>query len=328
MTIRTRLLFLLLPSLTLFVFFNSLFFYFQWSREFLLMGSCVILTLLTGTVVIIAERISQPVRQLNQRALDIAAGNYEANIQVEGPREITELAHTLNTMNQCLVEHMSRLKESSLIRERMYGEYECSLLLQYYMLQKVIEDFRDPRLNLRLISLPHSPLHKGLLLKIDQSIHDQLNVTLLEASDSGFAGLFELNHWTHLSKDEFKNKSFIECKFIDGYRQLRYDAKELFPPLIWSVKDRCFIKHQKNHASDISLEDLDMVFLYNSSIIEHFEKEELIEEWFAKVLRHFAEAGLDTIHMMLTNELMFLAKKQHIKHSFKIIGIQKQTKTS
>ena len=101
----------------------------------------MILLLVVGIVFIIADHISKPVRQLNRAALEIAAGDYEANIRVEGPKEIMELAHTLNTMSQCLVEHMSRLKESSLIRERMYGEYECSLLLQYYMLQHVIEDF-------------------------------------------------------------------------------------------------------------------------------------------------------------------------------------------
>jgi hypothetical protein len=69
-----------------------------------------------------------------------------------------------------------------------------------------------------------------------------------------------------------------------------------------------------------------MVFLYNSSVIDHFETQEAIEEWLVKVLRHFAEDGLDTIQVMLTNELTFLAKKQHVKHNFKIIGLQVKIK--
>ncbi len=375
MTIRSRLLLLLLPPLTAFLLLAFFFFYFNWSREILLMGSCLTLLLVFGTVFVIADRISKPVRQLNQAALEIAAGDYEANIQVKGPREIMELAHTLNTMSQCLVEHMSRLRESSLIRERMYGEYECALLLQHYMLQKVIEDFNHSHISLRLISVPLSPLQKGLFLKVSSSC--QLNsehlscvktsllkrckwvniksiltqfqhlkgktfqsnsnvknstgrekglppscdliLTLLEAQEQGFAGLFQLNQWVHLPKKEFKDKSFIECQFIDQYRILRYYTHKLFPPLVWSIKAQQFVKSE---SQDIPLQNRDMIFLYNSSLVEQFETEEAIERWFAKVLRHFAEDGLDTIHVMLTNELTFLAKKQHTKHNFKIISLQ------
>lgn len=319
MTIRSRLLLLLLPPLTAFLILASFFFYFNWSREILLMGSCVTLLLVIGTVFLIADRISKPVRQLNQAALEIAAGDYEANIQVEGPKEIMELAHTLNTMSQCLVEHMSRLRESSLIRERMYGEYECALLLQHYMLQKVIEDFHHSHITLRLISAPLSPLQKGLFLKMDRLSSGHLTLTLLEAQEQGFAGLFQLNQWAHLPHEELKDKSFIECQFIDQYHALRYDVYTLFPPLVWSIKGQHFIKGDRQK---IPLENRDMVFLYNSSLIDHFETEEAIEVWFARVLRHFAEDGLDAIHVMLTNELTFLAKRQHTKHNFKILSLQ------
>jgi HAMP domain-containing protein len=319
MTIRSRLLLLLLPPLNAFLILASFFFYFNWSREVLLLGSCLTLLLVIGIVFLIADRMSKPVRQLNQAALAIAAGDYEANIQVQGPKEIVELAHTLNTMSQCLVEHISRLRESSLIRERMYGEYECALLLQHYMLQKVIEDFHHPHMHLRLISVPLSPLQKGLSLRIDQPSNGDLTLTLLEAQEPGFAGLFQLNQWMYLPQNELKNKAFIECQFIDQYCLLRYHAHTLFPPLVWSIKAQQFIKSDQQ---EIHLQNRDMVFLYNSSLIEHFETEEAIEKWFAKVLRHFAEDGLDTIHVMLTNELTFLAKKQHVKHNFKIISLQ------
>lgn len=319
MTIRSRLLLLLLPPLTAFLILASFFFYFNWSREILLMGSCITLLLVIGTVFVIADRISKPVRQLNQAALEIAAGDYEANIQVEGPKEIVELAHTLNTMSQCLVEHMSRLRESSLIRERMYGEYECALLLQHYMLQKVIEDFNHSHVSLRLISIPLSPLQKGLFLKVERPPFCDLMLTLFEAQESGFTGLFQLNQWIHLSKEELKNKAFIECQLVDQYHLLRYDTHTLFPPLVWSTTTQQFIK---NDRRELPLQNQDMIFLYNSSLIEHFETEEAIESWFARVLRHFAEDGLDAIHIMLTNELTFLAKKQHAKYNFKIISLQ------
>jgi HAMP domain-containing protein len=319
MTIRTRLLLLLLPTLTAFLFFISFFFYFNSSREILLVGSCLTLLLVVSTVFLIAERISKPVRQLNQAALQIAAGDYEANIKVEGPKEIVELAHTLNTMSECLVEHMSRLRESSLIRERMYGEYECALLLQHYMLQKIVEDFNQTHLRMRLISIPLSSLQKGLFLKIDRPTSTALTLTLLEAQEQGFNGIFQLNQWAHLPKSEFKKKSYVECQFVDQYQFLRYDAHTLFPPLVWSMQSHQFVK---GDLQEISLHNRDMIFLYNSSLIDQFETEKNIENWFARVLRHFAEDGLDTIHTMLTNELTFLAKKFDPKRNFKIIIMQ------
>lgn len=325
MTIRTRLLFLLLPPITIFLILNSLFYYFEWSREALLIGSFVILLLIIGTVFAVAERITKPVRQLNQAALDIAAGDYEANIQVKGPKEIMELAHTLNTMSECLVEHMSRLKESSLIRERMYGEYECSLLLQYYMLQKEIEDFHSPHLAMRLISIPQSPLQKGLLLKVEKLMdEDSTSLGLFESQEQGFESLFQLNKLNR-SKENFESFSLIECQFIDHYRVLRYHTRLLFPPLVWSVHHQ---QVKKGKHQEIVLNDLDMIFLYNSCFIDHFETEQAIEEWFAKVLRHFAVDGLDTIQVMLTNELSFLTKKQSTKQNFKIIGIQVRNQES
>lgn len=319
MTIRSRLLLLLFPPLFAFFILASFFFYFNWSREILLIGSCITLLLVIGTVFIMADRISKPVRQLNQAALEIAAGDYEANIQVNGPKEIMELAHTLNTMSECLVEHMSRLKESSLIRERMYGEYECALLLQHYMLQKVIENFNDSHLSLRLISPPFSPLQKGLFLRIQRPSHSDLTFTLFEAKENGFPGLFHLNQNAHLNKEDLKDKVFIQCQFIDQYHLLRYHHHTLFPPLIWSINTQKFIK---SDSGEIPLQNRDMIFIYNSSLIEYFETEESIEKWFAKVLRHFGADGLDTIQIMLTHELTFLAKKEHAKHNFKILGLQ------
>ena len=183
----------------------------------------------------------------------------------------------------------------------------------------MIEDFSHPHLTLRLISVPQSPLQKGLSLKIDRSSYGETTLTLFESQEQGFAGLFQLNQWAYLPRTDFQDKAFIECQFIDQYHHLRYHAHALFPPLIWSYRTQQFKKHG---ASEVSLENLDMVFLYNSSVIDHFKTEEAVEEWCARVLRHFAENGLETIQTMFNNELTFLAKKQQIQHNFKIIGIQ------
>lgn len=321
MTIRSRLLLLTFPPLIAFLILASFFYYFNLSREILLIGSCATLLLVIGIVFLMADRISKPVRQLNQAALEIAAGDYAANIEVDGPKEIVELAHTLNTMSECLVENMSRLRESSLIRERMHGELECALLLQHYMLQKVIEDFHHPHITVRSISIPLSPLQKGLFLMIDPGA-DDLTVTLIEAQEIGFPGLFKLNQFGHTPKGEFKEMPYVRCQFVEDYNFMRYKTHELHPPLVWSVKGQQFIKGSRH---EIPLQNRDMIFLYNSSLIEHFETADDIQNWFSRVLRHFAEDGLDSIQLMLTNELTFLAKKHHAKHNIKIICFQKRT---
>lgn len=318
MTIRSRLLTLLLPPLVALFIFIPFLLYFNWSQEILLFGSCGILLFVIGTVFVIADRMSKPVSQLNRAALEIAAGNYEANIQINGPKEIQELAHTFNTMSECLVEHMSRLRESSLIRERMYGEYECALLLQHYMLQKVIEEYNNPSIQIRLISLPASPLQKGLLLVTHDLPNSGVSFTLLESEEEGFSSLFHLNQCARLSYEEMQKNRCLVCQIVDQYRVLRYDAHVLFFPLIWSTSKQQFKKSNTN-SQEIALDDLDMVFLYNSSLMDQFGSEEAIEEWMGKVLRHFSKDGLDIVQTMLTNELAFLAGKPHAKHGVKII---------
>ncbi|MBA3722156.1 MAG: HAMP domain-containing protein [Parachlamydiaceae bacterium] len=276
------------------------------------------LTLVMATVFLIANRISKPVQQLNQAALDIAAGNYEANIQVDGPREIVELANTFNTMSECLVENISRLREGSIIRERMYGEFECALLLQYYMLQKTIEDFTNPHLQIRLTSVNFSNVQTGLLFKIEEQ-KDKLSMTLIEALDQGFEALFDLNKNSALPLEKLEDKPYIECQFQNDYTKLSYLTQKLNKPLVWSMKSQQFVV-DSNQQFD--LQNQDMVFLYNSGLIEQFETEEKITKWFSKVLRHFSEDGLDSIHVMLTNELNFLAKRENLRGNFQIISIQ------
>jgi HAMP domain-containing protein len=291
--------------------------YHAWLAIFL--GAGTTLLLLTSTVSYIAYRISKPVQQLNQAALEIAAGDYEANIHVKGPKEIEELANTLNTMSECLVEHMSRLRESSFVRERMYGEYECALLLQYYMLQKVGESFKHPALDLKLISMPFSATQKGLLLTIDDVSTDRLAINLLEAKESGFIGLYELNQKAYQPLAQLDKEGFIHCEWQHAYTQFTSHVHRLMPPLVWSMTHQQFIE---NSQQPIDLHERDMIFLCNSGVIEQLGGAKEVEEWLGRVLRHFSEDGLDVIHLMLTNELNFLAKKQQVKSPLQIVSFQ------
>lgn len=285
------------------------------------LSSLVTLLMVIATVYLIANKISKPVQKLNQAALDIAAGNYEANIQVDGPKEIVELANTFNTMSECLVENISRLRQSSLIRERMYGEYECGLVLQNYMLQKVVEEFTNPHLQMRLTSVNFSNAQKGLMLQCKKdSTTKILSLTLVEAVDRGFQALYNLNRFAAEPLDKLAEYEYpyLYCQFDEDFSSLKYKKNVLHSPLVWSVQSEQFIKDGQN----IPLHNQDMIFLYNSGLIEHFKTEEKIQAWFAKILRHFAEDGIDTIHTMLTNDLTFLAKRENLKGNYQIMSLQ------
>lgn len=281
-------------------------------------SAIVTLLAVSGIVYLIASRISQPVQKLNQAALDIAAGNYEADIHVEGPKEIVELANTFNTMSECLVEHISRLREGSLIRERMYGEYECGLLMQHYMLKKVVDDFIHPYIQMRLTSINLSNIQKGILLKYDQDHEKNLHLVWIEAPEQGFEEILNLNKVSSLPIEQLENYPYCECTFEKNASVLHYKSQNLFPPLIWSLTTQEFKKGKEK----VNLNNKDMIFLYNSGFINQFHTVENVEKWFSKILRHFAEDGLDIIHTMLANELTFLTKRENLKENFQILSMQ------
>lgn len=311
MTIRARLFLLLTPPLIAFFLLASSFFYFHGSKEWLFIGSCVTISLIIGTVFFIADLISKPIRHLNQAALKIAAGDYETHLIEEGPKEIVELSNTFNTMSECLVENISRLKESSLIRERMVGEYECALLLQEYMLEKVIDNFSHPHLSMQLISPSISSLHKGLLLKINSSYQ----ITLFEATKEGFLGLFELNQCMLQIPLSYPH---IQLSFDENFKTFSYCAHQFSSPLVWSLHDQAFLNAKNNVYA---LPGPVMIFLTNSEIYDLCISREALEIWLARTLSHFAKDGLEIVSQMISKELLFLVKKQRNKYNLKMIAL-------
>lgn len=285
------------------------------------LGAATTIFLVITTVFFIADRISQPVRKLNQAALEIAAGHYDANITVKGPREIVELANTLNTMSECLVENINRLKETSLIRERMYGEYECALLLQYYMLQKAIEDFRHPHIQVRYAAVNYAMgERKGVLVRFDETSPDLFKLAFMESNQTGFAALYQLIQASSKPLDVQDQISFIECQWTNTYSRLNYRCHNMWPPLVWSMRLQQFMPSQS--PSIIDLQNGDMIFLCNTDLTDYFQSLEKLEKWLGKILRHFAEDGLENIQLMISHELNFLAKRENLKNNFYILSLQ------
>lgn len=328
MSIRKRLLWLLLPPLICFVALISIFFYTSWVQEIRNSGAdstiiaqklnhaimaMILITLATIVVVTllviyIGGKISEPLKKLNNAALEIAAGDFEEHIQVDGPNEFVDLANTLNTMRECLEENMLRLKENSTARERLYGEYECAVLLQQQMYEKAIENFQNPHLKLHPIKITTTTTPYGLFLSLNP--HE---IEFKEAQEVGFQGIFEL-----LSEHTQKKFPFVKVNFNDNYSKANFKASHLPVPLVWKHKKHDLLKGDK----EISLENGDLIFLMNLGLLKHFLNEEDIADWLKKLLKHFSTEGMPLFMTMVTNQLNFLVKKHYVEQDIYILIIQ------
>lgn len=321
MTIRMRLLLWFFPifalsvtAIVIFAYINDLYQWISHTNAFSFMIVSVVgLTLgVLAAVFTVAQKISRPVQELNAAALAIAAGDYGKTIEVRGPREIQELSHTLSTMSQCMEEQIQRLQESSLARERLYGEYECSLLLQHHMMQKVVDEFINKRLSLRLIKVISSKVLNGYFFDIEQK-DDSFSITVAEAKEKGFLGMYEL---LRDRKDYRKLNYPMTCATLNGI--FTCSVERMASPIIWSTKQNTLLMAE----GEVEVEPGDLIFFYNQGFAKQFQRHQLIQSWFGKVLRHFASENFDSFAMVLTNELNFLANKQHIPDDMYILCLR------
>jgi HAMP domain-containing protein len=288
---------------------------FQESLLLILLTAGATLALVTLTLFALANRISKPVQQLNNSALAIAAGQYGESIHVEGPKEIVQLANTLNTMSECLHENINRLKENSLLRERMYGEYECALLLQHMMLQNNIDQCRSDAVGIKPITF-FSENPRGLLLnfpKTDQP--DHFLIHLAEAEEEGFEGMYELLSRYRQSKDPAPYSLLtLDC----AHNTLSYRGAH--PPFVWSLAQARLIPLLPSEP--LPVESGDLFFLYNSGLRAFFKHPSALPDLLSKVLKLFAQDGLDTTASMLHKELHFALKRKEAQDDLHLIAFQ------
>jgi len=327
MTIQMRLLLWFLPILSLsvsgiilFAYLNDLYHWIPHKSElsYLLISILILAFIVIVLIVFVSHKISQPVEKLNAAALAIASGDYGKTIHVEGPKEIKELAQTLSTMSQCLAEQIHRLQENSLVRERLYGAYECSLLLQHHMLQKKLEDFTSPNLSAKLIKVVSSTQPNGYFFDIEKK-DDSFEIQVAEANEKGFQGMF------HLLWDR---KKLVERNYPYTFASLKgqifqCEHKNMAPPLVWSVSTNQLLVAEEEA---IHLEPGDFFFFYNNGFSKQFQKHQWIQTWFTKVLKHFATDSFESCIIVLSNELNFLANKQHISEDMYILCFRMENK--
>lgn len=336
MNIRTRLLLLILPTVLAVVLSISFLSYYTWYNEalsyfkdnpeiltvkahetqgFILIGALLTVFLIMIGVAFIANNISQPVEQLKNAALTLAAGNYGKKIEVQGPQEIAELANTLNTMSECLREHLTRLEENSLLREKMIGEVECVRILQAKLVQGIADSFSHPELQLRAINISARAPHRAMVIEIlENSVH-QVSLRFKEANFLGFDGIYELIQ----GKEAV---SFVQLTLTKEANSWNLDEliSDMPFPVIWSAKKSEIIT-ARNGAK---LEENDFVIIVNTSLNQIIRHEGSIHHSFTRVFRHFAEDGIDAFTTLLANELAFLSQKHELRAPLQAICLQVQ----
>lgn len=270
--------------------------------------------IMVATLYVIANKISRPVQRLNNSALAIAAGQYGESIQVKGPKEIAELANTLNTMSECLYENINRLKENSLLRERMYGEYECAMLLQHMMLQKNIDDCRSDAVAVKSLTF-FSENPRGLLLDFPKTEKaDLFQMHLAEAEELGFEGMYQLLTQYKLSKQSANHTVLT----LDRAQNILH-SRGSHQPLCWSLDAKRFLSFTDGNCK---IDSGDFFFLFNQGLVQFYKKKERIEELLSKVLKIFASEGLESSAIMLQKELAFATKRKELEEDIHLLCFQ------
>lgn len=333
MRIRTRLLLFLLPPLIGGIALISLLFAYHLTRLLsgeltpalidvkfreclaLIFGSAGLTVIgMIAALYWIANRISRPVQRLNNSALAIAAGQYGESIQVQGPKEIAELANTLNTMSECLHENINRLQENSLRRERMYGEYECSMLLQHLMLQKNIDDCRSDAIAVKPITA-FSEKPKGLLLDFPKGDSSHLfHVHMAEAEEVGLEGMYQLLMRYKHSKEN-KARTFLTLDRL--HSTFHWDGPQI--PLIWSLSEGRWIEGK---GAPIKVESGDFFFLFNQGLTSFYQGPQKIGDLLSKVLKIFAQDGLETTTAMMQKEISFAIRRKDLEDDIHLLCFQ------
>ena len=320
MKIRTRLLLSLLPAL-----FGSialvvlLMFYPQSSLAML--GIALLVILAMSSLYFMAGKISAPVQKLNDSALTIAAGKYGESIQAQGPKELQELANTLNTMSQCLLENINRLKETSLLREKMAEETECARLLQNLLLQKNIDECTSESIAVKAISFS-SASPRGLLIDFPNSERPEIvTVHMAEAKLDGFDGIYQLLTQYKLSKEHPQEKlPFPSIRLILNRESgtILCRTSGCATPYLWSLS----AGELRELKGKYPIEAGDFVFLMNRGFFSFFKNPARITDLLSKVLKHFAQDGLETSVAMLHKEIAFATKRKDLDDDMHLLCIQ------
>jgi HAMP domain-containing protein len=277
-----------------------------------LIGSALATIFLVSlSVWIAANKISRPVQKLKDAALNIAAGEYGVAIpEVAEPLEIAELANTLNTMSACLKEHIERLEQNATTRERLFGEYECALLLQRRMFDNACEQFKNARLYVQGIRSHAATQPHGVYFYTDTPSAHELVLYFCENDSLGFDGLYQLIQApTHVAMA-------MHVHFNWDTSVLNYVCKHLPPPIIWSKGQvLCLTDTFGEHT----FQKGDILFLTGGMLRELFLHDESFYVWLKRLFKNFDGDDFDLFTVMVEREIALLSNQHHLERDIFVV---------
>jgi hypothetical protein len=196
----------------------------------------------------------------------------------------------------------------------MYGEYECAMLLQHLMLQKNIDDCRSDAVAVKSITF-FSDHPRGLLLDFPKSDKaDLFRIHMAEALEEGLEGTYQL-----LTRYKYSKESQTHTSVVLDRSESILHTKGGQPPLVWSLDERRFLDW---NDSQLRVESGDFFFLFNAGLVRLYKNDQKIADLLAKVLKVFAQDGLETTSAMLHKELSFATKRKEIEEDIHLLCFQ------
>lgn len=128
---------IVIPEVEVFAAIGSL------NRQIMLIG-LVGIVLLILVVILIASRVTQPLRALALTTTEIAKGNLDIHVpDLHTHDEISELSHSFENMRSALKEYIVNLQETTAAKERIESELKIARSIQMNFLPKHFPPFPD-----------------------------------------------------------------------------------------------------------------------------------------------------------------------------------------
>ena len=297
-------------------------------RALFILVLSVLLSVALG--MIIAVKVTDPIKRLVTGTRHIALGELDYKVQVKGEDEIAELARSFNKMSSELIKHIEDLKRTTAEKERLVKEIEIAKGIQQSFLPDAspkVEGFDIVATSLpaRVVGgdfydfIPIGPDRWGLVVAdvsgkgIPAALFMALSRTLIRASTLGKASIADgIKQANRLIMEDSKTNMFVTLFYtiLDAKkRSLEYLNAGHNPPLLLreDTSDLILLKAQGTplglfdnldvKSDEVTLKKGDIVVLYTDGVTEALndDKEQFEIDRLVKVAREYQSASVNVI---------------------------------
>jgi hypothetical protein len=138
---------------------------------------------------------------------------------------------------------------------------------------------------------------------------------MAEAKLDGFEGIYQLLTQYKLAKEQHKEKlpfPSIHLTLDQESSTITARSTGCAPPYLWSLSDGELHELKGKYPMKAG----DFVFLMNRGFFTFYKNREKVVDLLTKVLKHFAQDGLETSAAMLGKEIAFATKRKDLITDF------------